>query len=76
MRRSGWSAFLDRKGSGDCHLWKEDRAWFFLADPTSGRTLWDVRRDYIEAMAVDSDEAIRITMATMMKPNSQLHLRA
>ncbi|MCK1321638.1 hypothetical protein ABIB75_003796 [Bradyrhizobium sp. GM2.2] len=30
--------------------------WFFLADPTSGRTLRDVRRDYIEAMAVDSDD--------------------
>jgi hypothetical protein len=30
--------------------------WFFLTDPTSGRTLRAVRREYIEAMAVDSEE--------------------
>jgi hypothetical protein len=30
--------------------------WFFLADPTSGRTAGAVRREYIEAMVVDSDE--------------------
>ncbi|MEY9127746.1 GmrSD restriction endonuclease domain-containing protein [Bradyrhizobium yuanmingense] len=30
--------------------------WFFLTDPASGRTLRAVRRDYIEAMAVDSDD--------------------
>lgn len=30
--------------------------WFFLIDPTSGRTLRTVRREYIEAMAVDSDD--------------------
>lgn len=30
--------------------------WFFMTDPTSGRTLRDVRREYIESMAVDSDE--------------------
>lgn len=30
--------------------------WFFLTDPTSGRTLRAIRREYIEAMAVDSEE--------------------
>ncbi|WP_156948749.1 hypothetical protein [Bradyrhizobium sp. WSM1417] len=39
------------------HLWKEDRDWWdFHDDPTSGRTLRDACRDYIEAMAIDSDE--------------------
>lgn len=30
--------------------------WFFLTDPASGRTLRSVRREYIEAMAVDSGD--------------------
>ncbi|MCK1302070.1 hypothetical protein IVB33_15635 [Bradyrhizobium sp. 24] len=30
--------------------------WVSLADPTSGRTLRVVRREYIEAKAIDSDE--------------------
>lgn len=39
------------------HLWKEDRGMVvFPDDPTSGCTLRDACRDYIEAMAVDSDE--------------------
>ncbi|MCK1433401.1 hypothetical protein [Bradyrhizobium sp. 87] len=39
------------------HLWKEDRGdGVFPDDPTSGRTLRDACRDYIEAMVVDSDE--------------------
>jgi hypothetical protein len=40
--------------------------WFFLADPTSGRTLRAVRREYIEAMASIRTKTIRMTMATMM----------
>ncbi|MCS3765782.1 MULTISPECIES: hypothetical protein [Bradyrhizobium] len=39
------------------HLWKEDRGMVvFPDDPTSGRTLRDACCDYIEAMAIDSDE--------------------
>lgn len=30
--------------------------WFFLIDPTSGRTLRTIRREYIEAMVGDSDD--------------------
>ncbi|MBW5440725.1 hypothetical protein FXB41_40035 [Bradyrhizobium canariense] len=30
--------------------------WVFPDDPTSGRTLRDACCDYIEAMAIDSDE--------------------
>jgi len=30
--------------------------WFFLTDPASGRTLRTVRREYVEAMVVDSDD--------------------
>ena len=30
--------------------------WFFLTDPQSRRSLRDVRREYIEAMAVDTED--------------------
>jgi Restriction Enzyme Adenine Methylase Associated len=46
----------EREAATEIYGKKTGGWWFFLVDPTSGRTLRDVRRDYIEAVAVDSDD--------------------
>jgi hypothetical protein len=46
----------EREAATEIYGKKTGGWWFFLTDPTSGRTLRDVRRDYIETVAVDSDD--------------------
>jgi hypothetical protein len=48
----------------------------FLTDPTSGRTLQAIRREYIEAMAVDSEEDDQDDDETMTRRELQIPINA